>query len=135
MDLLGFLKKKLYRKECWAEVPFRGFVFLPEGNYPADIYTVAVKEKKKLFGKEEYYLEYEIFLDEPIPVPSPKDGSVPMNLFQQKVRGATGYKQALSWLGNHVEWRRMMEGKEGWDKNITYKNVEFDKPLFGADAE
>lgn len=135
MDLLGFLKKRLYRKECWAEVPFRGFVFLPEGNYPADIYTVAVREKDKLFGKEKYYLEYEIFLDEPIPVPSQKDGSIPMNLFQQKVRGANSYKEALSWLANHVEWRRMFEGEEGWDKNITYKNVEFDKPLFETDAE
>lgn len=134
MDLLGFLKKKVYRKEKWADVPFRGYVFLPEGNYPADVFIVTVKEKTKLFGKEESYIEYHVFPDEGIPVPSGLDGSKAATLWSETVR-ATGYKQALSRLANHIEWRRMMEGKEGWDKDITYKRVDFDKPLFDLDAE
>ncbi|AGT13536.1 hypothetical protein TROLL_183 [Bacillus phage Troll] len=134
MDLLGFLKKRLYRREEQIDIPFRGYVFLSEGNYPADVFVVTVKEKTKLFGKEQQFIEYRVFPDEGIPVPSKENGHLPTKIWSETVR-AGSYKEALSRLANHVEWRRMMEGKDGWDSSITYKKVEFDKPLFGADME
>ncbi|ASR79682.1 hypothetical protein JANET_201 [Bacillus phage Janet] len=118
-DLFNFKKKR----KVYNHHPFRGFIFLDEGKYYADIFQVEVKERQTLFGKEESYMEYDIYPDVPVPVAHKSDKGNYGLLFHATVR-AGGYKDALRKLANKIDWDRKVESDFDFAEGLHYGTEE-----------
>lgn len=128
------IKPKGYKivSEKKLKHPFRGYIILPEGKYPTNVYVKEITRKTGLLGKEEQYIEYTVAPDTHIPYPYEEStiaNPVVGYLVYERVE-CEGFKQALRLVTDKILAEREKYGVLAWDRNVDWDSMELNKDLY-----